>query len=81
MGGGATRPVSGVLREGKPQGCGHGDPTLSPGASEPNSSCWSSSWDTDLARPSPQRGRCQLLGACGLFITTPFRSFKQVDAA
>lgn len=89
MGGRATGRVSDVLREEKPQGCSHGDSALNPGASELNSSCWSYSWDTDSARPAPQRGRGRLrllkgpplLGACGLLITTHFRSFKQVDAA
>lgn len=86
---GEPRGVSDVLREEKPQGCSHGDSALNPGASELNSSCWSYSWDTDSARPAPQRGRGRLrllkgpplLGACGLLITTHFRSFKQVDAA
>ena len=65
MGGRATGRVSDVLREEKPQGCSHGDSAMSPGASEPNSSCWSYSWDMDSAQPAPQRdkGRVRLLKA------------------
>lgn len=65
MGGRATGRVSDVLREEKPQGCSHGDSALSPGASEPNSSCWSYSWDMDSAQPAPQRdrGRVRVLKA------------------